>query len=262
MECEYEPDWGNNSLTLDLCWAGEDTLIEVRYETNVTYRYTVNKDEKTCKRQVLDFGYIPIQVACTRQREVFITSYTEPGKVWVYDLDMGRRQIWEPLELKDMFMTVTVNEHFIVFTEDYDGISFIYTRERVFLYKIEGELYSRYTFVTPNNFLWAGSIVENEYHIIDLETNETSSKPGGDFGMFCIDGTRQGYVYITVSNFDTKEVYMTVHLESGQFLHLIDISSLHFHLYPIQSTIEHGDGSTLMAFASAHGAIGIAVLEP
>ena len=255
MECDYI--WWNGSVTEDLCWAGDDTVIEISRDTQVISKFTVNKEAKTCRREVLDSSYVPESLGCTQNGKVYITSF---GRVRVYDLKTGSMDIWEPIELGGMISTVTVNENVIVFTDK--GQGFIYTKERAFLHKMD-TVHSLTTFVTPNNYFWGGTNSNNEYHIVDLDTNQTSWLPQGiETIVYCIGGTRQGYVYVTEAVYDTTDVHLSVRMESGPLMHFIDIGTLQFYFTGQQSTIQQWDGSTLMAFVSASKQIKIAVLEP
>ena len=197
-------------------------LIVADYNGRQLVKYTINHVTRTCTGQVLDSGYRLWSVSCSQGGLVFATERTA-GVVMVriYNVSTGHREVWNPrINSHTGVVHVSLSAEFIVLSAD--NVSYVYNKDRVLLYNVTHHQVSyRFiqTYVTDTGVFWGTVWNRFKLLIMNLHTKYSKLSTEGIVRAYCVSGTRNGYVYITASNYVDVGVYSA----EGTFLHLLQI---------------------------------------
>ena len=195
-------------------------LIVADYNGRQLVKYTIDYVTRTCTGQVLDSGYRVGSVGCSQGGLVFATEWTV-GVVRIYNVNTGHREVWNTsINTKTGRVHVSLSAEFIVLSAG--NVSYVYNKDRVLLYnvthhQVPGWFYQ--TYVTDTGVFW-GTVWDGfKLLIMNLHTKYSKLSTEGIIKAYSVSGTRNGYVYITASNYVDVGVYSA----DGTFLHLLQI---------------------------------------
>ena len=224
-----------------MSWADENTLLAAVYFRRQLWKYTLSTTAKTCRGELMDSGYVPNDVACWSDGKCYVPeNIGRATRVRIYDMNAGTHETWD-LSISTGFTRIAVNNEFIVVTPERE--SFVYNKEREFLYKIvHTQMGGRFhhTHITDTNkFIGTG-----RSHIVliyDLETREMniSRRVMRAFG---VSGTRQGYIFVQG---EMNEIGVYSH--NGEFLHFLQTDLPENILYFESSAYKTKVGESFMA---------------
>ena len=114
MECTNSPLI--NSLTIsDLCWIDNTTLVVGFHWYEQLLKVKVDTETKSCATEVIDFGYKPWKLCCTKEGIVYVSTFSENNsEVKVYDMKTAKKDIWTPQGVRAGITETTANDNFIV----------------------------------------------------------------------------------------------------------------------------------------------------
>ena len=224
-------------------------------------KYTINSVTRTCTGQVLDSGYRVWSVGCSQGGLVFATEWTT-GVVMVriYNVSTGHREVWNTsINTNINRVHVSLSAEFIVLSAG--NVSYVYNKDRVLLYNVTHHQVSYQflqTYVTDTGVFWGTVFRIYKLLIMNLHTKDSKLSTEGIVRAYCVSGTRNGYVYITASNYVDVGVYSA----EGTFLHLLQIDRppgggyLYF-----SGAVSLSPTEGLIAFSTLYGAAPIAVYK-
>ena len=200
----------------------QDTLIVADNRGRQVVKYTINSVTRTCTGQVLDSGYTVRSVGCSQGGLVFATEETT-GVVMVriYNVSTGHREVWNTsINTNINWVHVSLSAEFLVLSAG--SVSYVYNKDRVLLYNVTHHQVSVWflqTYVTDTGVLW-GTVWEGyKLLIMNLHTKYSKISTEGIVRALGVSGTRNGYVYITASNYVDVGVYSA----DGTYLHHLQI---------------------------------------
>ena len=208
-------------------------------------KYKVDFNANTCESEVFktDFNN---DMTCRQHGKVYITSQAlfDNIKVRIYDVATAEEEIWRPTEY-DGYTYVTNSVRDDLITLSAGNGSYVYNKNRQFLYRIEHEFVTKpYTdsLLTQGGFYWGTS--GNKTEVVNLKTNETILVNEGVNTADCITGAG-GYVYIS-GDFEQR---IAVYLEDGTFLDFLKIDNFGDGYISKINVITKQDGEVFLVMA-------------
>ena len=225
----------------------KDTLIVGDHIGQQLVKYTVNTAARTCKGEVMDSGYQPYSVSCSEDGKVYVTDNVKRNILKIYDVKTGDKEEWEIKEKPEYYPIISMNNEFIVISSG--RFSYVYDKDRVFLYKLTHHQVSQYlrtTYVTDTSVFWGAEANGGKGVVImNLLTNDT--KMSKEFTPEGVAGTKKGYVYVTDSNRDDVGVYS----RDGTFLNHLQIDPpVTAGILMFSGAVRLSDDDALIAFSN------------
>ena len=207
-------------------------------------KYKINFSRKTCTREVFATDRND-DMTCRQHGKVYVTGQPFGNiEVRIYNVDTNEMEIWDPPEPKSIFdVTNAVKDNQIILSAEMH--SFVYNKDRVFLYKIRHRYFNepyKDSLLTQGGFYWGTN--GNKTEVINLKTNETKLVYGGVTKPYCITGAG-GYVYIT----GYFEQQIAVYSEQGTFLDFLKIDNLGEGYLSKINTITKQNGEVFLVMA-------------
>ena len=223
LTVSFLTDCGNISLNVyGLCWMNEDTLVVAAQTTKQLWKLTVNKTARTCEGEVVDVGYKPSDVACSRDGRAFVTEYRYPRhtlSIRIYDMHLREHDVWiAAIESEIHQPSIAINDGFVVI--GYNSVIYVYNREKVFLYKLNmtfgQESTKRQLYITDSNILWG--VWGDKVVTVNLTSKYTHTWQY-NLGAWGVGGIPHGPVFVTGHYPDMLRLYS----QNGTLLSSLDI---------------------------------------
>ena len=261
MECTNSPLINSQTIS-DLCWIDNTTLVVGFSSYEQLLKVKVDTETKSCTTEVIDFGYKPWKLSCTKEGIVYVSTFHENNReVKVYNMKTGKKDIWKPQGVRAGISETTANDNFIVIEFFYSSHeNCVYTKDRQYLYTIKHDQQRLQTYdfhLSKGNMLWVSNL--HNITLRNLQTNVSQTIIRGNNNIMYLSGTNDGHVLIT----DYRNTEVRVFSESGQFLHFLDFNPPVTRplTFTQNDVVQRQNGKALMAIAvrhTYHGSPGIA----
>lgn len=141
-----------SSWSVNFWWCGENTLIASPTKDDMSIKFDVNLDMKTCTASKILVEII--DMVCTKENDVYFIDHKD-RKIKIYDIDTGNMEEWDTG--KDISPhTIKMNKDYIIIhgMTSYGEFD-VYNRKREFLYSraIEGHFIGNVYDLTEDGFV-------------------------------------------------------------------------------------------------------------
>ena len=200
-----------------LCWSDEHTIYGLEFEmgqgfTNI-HKVIVDTETGNCTWELFDsLPFYSDYMSCQRDGIIYVPEncqYHCTPTIRIYDTYRKIYQLWSPTEINGYsYPQISVNNDFIVITVG-DSVTesyiFVYSIDRVFLYKVKTGDWVAGSYVTYGGMYWGISVeraVIHEIWLINLHTKETYIKRKFKASSTVISGTKDGFVFVPNEGMD------------------------------------------------------------
>ena len=248
----------------ELCWTDTNTLMGMDPWKFDLVKYTINTTAKTCQGEVIESGSW-IYTGRSSHGKLYITGYDHTLippviTVVIYDPKTGNEDVWNTkIVIKgNGRVSLSLNADFIII--NYGNASHVYNTDRVFQYKIththKHSLPRGY--LTYTGMFWYWDPTTSTLYITNLLTNETHVSDNGNTVGNGISDTRNGYVYVSVSQ------GVDVYSQNGTFYYhiQIDLPRQAWYGYKLKiAAISVSDNEALIAVTTFNDTTPIAIFR-